>query len=166
MRIVLAIVLSFGGSALAPSAFAASIANEHFRTQSIHGDWIVLCSGQKNCFSLTTASISGGREGEISLSVDRTGGSKRTPRLTVTIDPNLCPSRAPEILVGDGPLVKLGHFDHGPDHCVASADLTAKLLSRLKAEKTAEVEISRRLQNAIMIPVSLVGFSAAFNALP
>jgi hypothetical protein len=112
------------------------------------------------------APVSAGREGEVSLSVDRTGSSSGTPRLTVSIAPNLCPSNAPEILVGEGPLVKFGDFYRGPDYCLASADLTAELLNRLKAETTAEIEISRRLQKAIKVPVSLVGFSAAFSALP
>lgn len=151
----------------APVPLAHALSIKPLEVRSVHGDWTVRCMHERvdlaGCFIGTDAIVPDRYRAEVGLGIDRMNGSFR---LSVSLSGSVGTVSGVVIQIGQGPPHQIGKFEcvEGK-YCSASIPLTTDLLRGLKAGKTAEIKLSRLLRKAIRVPVSLSGFTAAFNAV-
>lgn len=160
--VLAALILAF--AAAAPDALAQG------QVEAVHGDWEVRCdtppgAQSKQC-ALTQYVLADDRE-NIGLNVlilKTADGKARLLRVLAPLGvllPQGLSLRIDEENIGVAGFVRCL-----PEGCMAEVVLDDTLLGKLKAGNTATFVIFQTPEEGIGIPISLIGFSAGFDALP
>lgn len=160
-----ALVIAFGLAA------AGASAQENDTVRESHGDWDILCSAEGTCYMAQTFRND---EGQPVLLVriqkvvtEATAAGERVEATAQIITPlDVFLPAGLGMQIDEGPVVSAPYVRCREAGCMSNPPLTGELIGRLKQGGVASFIMVRQPgSQPVAAPISLTGFTAAFDAL-
>jgi len=159
VSLALAIVILAGGRV------AAQQVTDTLR--ATHGDWEIHCgpgpTGIEECFMFQAVTPTGSLERVMTAVVAKPVGE--APLLRITVPLGVLLPAGVHVRVDQNDLGTVGYLACFPDGCMTQIDLTDDVVASLKAGITGVVSIQDTFGQPAELPLSLTGFTAAFDSL-
>lgn len=162
------VLLTLGSSFLTAQARAQEVPAGEFLRET-HGDWNIRCASDapEECFMVLVGTNAEGTPMiEVSLVKLRAAGPA-TAGTTVIVPLGTALPEGVVLQVDDGDRFRFSYEFCAPAGCVANLAMTPELVTAMKVGYEAIVTFAAASdpQTPISIPISLSGFTAAYNAL-
>ena len=151
-----------------PSPALAAPASPALQVKSTHGDWEVLCgkiaaAGIEECFMAQGVSARQTNQAIMTAMVLRPKGEPPVLRLTAPLGILLV--RGLGFAIDGAEIGEVPFLYCLADGCVTQVTLEDDVLAKLKAGQKATATVYRPDNQAVGVPISLSGFTAAYAAL-